>query len=210
MMWNNKHLALAAAAGTAVVAGVIISPNARDSMRGGGADLMTMLGARSPGVRSEGAMTTKGLRVAASAPRAARALPVASGPRQAAIIPAAPVAGGLAPVAIASPAPFAPIAPAVARTPVLAAAPVFAAGGGGLGAAALLPIPLVAAIASGGGGGGGGGPTPSTTPAIPEPGTWLMMIVGFGMLGMFLRRRRRIEAGQGGAAGKRATSAAVA
>jgi hypothetical protein len=29
------------------------------------------------------------------------------------------------------------------------------------------------------------------TAAVPEPATWLMMISGFGVLGMALRRRRR-------------------
>jgi hypothetical protein len=73
-----------------------------------------------------------------------------------------------------------------------AAVPV-AAGGGGLGAgAALLAIPAAAAVLAPGGGGGGSTVTaPDTVPAIPEPGTWLMMIVGFGILGSWLRRQRR-------------------
>jgi hypothetical protein len=33
---------------------------------------------------------------------------------------------------------------------------------------------------------------PTVTPTIPEPATWTMMIVGFGVVGMTLRRRRRI------------------
>jgi hypothetical protein len=43
---------------------------------------------------------------------------------------------------------------------------------------------------------GGGGFVllpPSYSPAIPEPGTWAMMIAGFGLVGMALRRKE-IEA----------------
>jgi hypothetical protein len=92
-------------------------------------------------------------------------------------------------------------APLVAGgAPLLAAAPAVI-GGTGLGAAALLPVPIAAALLApggGGGGGGGGGPTinaPDTTPAIPEPATWLMMILGFGVLGAWLRHRRQIDLG---------------
>lgn len=56
-------------------------------------------------------------------------------------------------------------------------------------------------IGGGGGGGGGGsigspgGTTPPANPPVvvpvPEPATWLMMIVGFGMIGAMLRKRRR-------------------
>jgi hypothetical protein len=53
----------------------------------------------------------------------------------------------------------------------------------------------------GGGSGGGGGDTPTgelvvTTqslvpPAVPEPGTWATMLVGMGLCGFALRRRKR-------------------
>ena len=33
----------------------------------------------------------------------------------------------------------------------------------------------------------------ATTTAIPEPATWAMMIIGFGMVGFGLRRRRRLQ-----------------
>lgn len=69
--------------------------------------------------------------------------------------------------------------------------PVFG-GGGGIGGVV---------IGGGGGGiGGGGGQEPSnpgggtTTPMptspVPEPATWLTMVLGFGMMGSTLRRRR--------------------
>ena len=47
---------------------------------------------------------------------------------------------------------------------------------------------------------GGGGPTPptevpptppTTPPAVPEPGTWATMLMGFGLVGWMMRRRRR-------------------
>lgn len=40
------------------------------------------------------------------------------------------------------------------------------------------------------GGGGGGG---QTTGAVPEPSTWAMMIVGFGLMGNAMRRRARMS-----------------
>jgi len=49
-----------------------------------------------------------------------------------------------------------------------------------------------------GGGGdtppGGGGDTPPPTVAVPEPATWAMMILGMGMAGYAIRRRRRARA----------------
>lgn len=33
---------------------------------------------------------------------------------------------------------------------------------------------------------------PNVTAAVPEPSTWLMMLLGFGSLGLALRRRRRL------------------
>lgn len=39
--------------------------------------------------------------------------------------------------------------------------------------------------------GAGAAALPDTVPAVPEPGTWIMMIVGFFAVGSALRRRRR-------------------
>jgi hypothetical protein len=44
----------------------------------------------------------------------------------------------------------------------------------------------------GGGGGGGPGGTVPGTPGIPEPRTWVMMILGFGAIGAAWRRRRML------------------
>jgi hypothetical protein len=38
---------------------------------------------------------------------------------------------------------------------------------------------------------GDGEPTPHTPPAVPEPGTWATMLLGFGLTGWAMRRRRR-------------------
>lgn len=53
--------------------------------------------------------------------------------------------------------------------------------------------------------GGGGGPNPPPPveppppppppPAVPEPGTWATMLMGFGLIGWLMRRRRRTMAG---------------
>jgi hypothetical protein len=66
-------------------------------------------------------------------------------------------------------------------------------GGGGV----FAPVP-----GGGGGGGGGGGPggppqqppqtpPPEQPPAVPEPGTWAMMLAGFGLIGCRFRRRHQ-------------------
>jgi len=47
--------------------------------------------------------------------------------------------------------------------------------------------------------GGGGGPPTETPPenppppVVPEPGTWATMLLGFGLVGWMMRRRRRTE-----------------
>ena len=65
------------------------------------------------------------------------------------------------------------------------------------------PIPIGGIFAPGGGGtlpgGGPGGPPqqppppgpPQTPPAVPEPASWAMMILGFGLIGLTTRRQRR-------------------
>jgi hypothetical protein len=45
---------------------------------------------------------------------------------------------------------------------------------------------------NGGGNNGGGGENPPI-PAVPEPASWIMMILGFGLAGFVLRRRRPSE-----------------
>ena len=36
-----------------------------------------------------------------------------------------------------------------------------------------------------------GEPTPTSPPVVPEPGTWATMLIGFGLTGLVMRRRRR-------------------
>jgi PEP-CTERM motif len=43
----------------------------------------------------------------------------------------------------------------------------------------------------GSGGGGGGGPTVIPGAPVPEPTTWFMLVVGFGITGFFTRARRQ-------------------
>jgi len=201
MIWNRKYLLGAALTASAVVGGVALTPRGLETVGSARADVMSMLDARSPGARGEGAVTTKGPRMAMAAPRTSRVLPIsqAPAPRQSAVLPIGAPPATLPVAALGTPAPLA-AAPLVAGgAPIFAAAPAVV-GGTGLGAAALLPVPIAAALLAPGGGGGGGGVTisaPDATPAIPEPATWLMMILGFGLLGTWLRHRRRTDVGAG-------------
>ena len=47
--------------------------------------------------------------------------------------------------------------------------------------------------------GGGGGGTPPPVPAVPEPATWAMLLLGMGATGAMMRRRPRIAAISGNA-----------
>ena len=153
-----------------------------------GTDFLSLMRARSPGDRAEGAQTTK-----RPVQLAALARPVSKAAPAAAISPP-PVAAP--PVAMAAPAAVAPVAPAVAGAPVVSAVPV--AAGGFPAAAGLAILPLIPFID----GGDDDGVSPSVpqppTPAIPEPATWMMMILGFGILGSVMRRRRKLARGEPG------------
>jgi hypothetical protein len=169
---------------------------------GGVPDVLSMLHKRSPEQRPEGALASTKGRVSAVLPAAVSPAPA---PKIASV--AAPAAK---PAIVTYAVPETPMAmpaavvPAVASALPLAAAP--AAAGGGL----FIP-PLVIP----GGGGGiatlvtppGTSVPPTPVPGVPEPATWAMMIIGFGLLGGLLRRRRR-TAGETGTA--RAGYAALA
>ena len=168
-------------------------------VRAAGASLLGSMRARSPGDRGDGAVTTKGLREplaqAPATPAVSRVLSLA--PTPAAAAPAVPVAA-VAPL-VAAPPPAAAIVPAVlapAALPVIASA--VPSGGAGF-------LPLIPIIAGGGGGGGiavSAPPGVTPVPAVPEPATWAMMIIGFGSIGAFLRRRKRqLQQGDGREAG---------
>mgnify|MGYP000176760204 CR=1 FL=1 len=161
---------------------------------GGVPDVMSMLHKRSPEQRPEGALASAKGRVSAVLP--------------AAVAPAAPPKVA----SVAAPAGKPPIVTyAVPETPMVLPAAVVPA------VASALPLAATPAAAGGGlfipplivpGGGGGGITTlvtpPTSTPnppvpGVPEPATWAMMIIGFGLLGALLRRRRR-TAGETGLA----------
>lgn len=184
---------------TAIAAGAIGGMTVLDrsgvGIESAGTSLLAAMRARSPGSREEGAFTTKGPRTAPVP--ASQVLSERTPAPEAAPAPVAAVAPAALPPVAAAPPPAAAIVPAVLAPAAIVPA-VAAASGPGL--AALLPILPAAALIGGGGGGGGpgtlvvppggGGTPPPPGPAIPEPATWLMMISGFAMLGLFLRRRR--------------------
>ena len=156
------------------------------AVSGGAQNLLELLDRRSPGARTEGQLTkTK---------QHQRALARMRGAPHARAPAAEPVPAGLpelAAILMDVPQPL----------PVeLAAAPLVEVG----------PPPSLGTLIGspgGGGGGGGGGPgtpggdTPQTipteqphvpvvdTPAVPEPGTWAMMLLGFAAIGWRVRRR---------------------
>lgn len=82
----------------------------------------------------------------------------------------------------AGPATFASLGPVLGPT----ATPVFSASS---------PPPTNGGGTGGGAGGGSSGGQPGTdpVPAVPEPATWLSLILGFFGIGAVLRRRRRRE-----------------
>lgn len=157
-------------------------------------DPLSILGDRSPGARGGGSLA--GGKLSAVKLANVDTGPVGaitpSGPTQRVLSgarPAQPVVAGASgpapgfvgsvPTSIGSPGGgFVGSAPAGGVIP----GPIPGGGGGGV----FFPP-------SGGGGGGGGGvvPQPPAIVPVPEPTTWAMMILGFGMIGAMLRRRAR-------------------
>ena len=154
--------------------------------------LADMFARRSPGERTTAHLTKtkhkhKHFAVLAAREEAEIPAPPVEKPLVEALLTPAPATLPVIPVALPAIAEKAapPIAPAV-FAPVIGGG-IFAPGGGG-----------------GGPGGGGGGPPgqpppnqppgqPPPTPSVPEPGTWAMMIAGFGLSGLMLRRRHRAD-----------------
>lgn len=155
-------------------------------------ELMAMLDARSPGEREAGALTqTKIKKRLAFVPRE-RALGKTFPPKPSPMEQLAKVIVPAPPVQVVPPiAPLVPpttadiINPATliaSLPPVGGGTPIIGGGGG------LLPPPPP---------GGNGPPTSEVPPGgpvvspVPEPGTWLTMLLGFGMIGSAMSRRRK-------------------
>lgn len=157
---------------------------------------LAMIRSHSPGVRAAGAITNKKPRVVRRMASIASARPHYVRPAKIAAYRPKRVYAVL-PTGVEAPVPTAlgtsamPIA--TISTPLPAALVPVLGGGSSIGPGALTLLTIPVGIIAGGGGGGGGGVSSGGdfTPAAPEPGTWLMMILGFGFLGTLLRRRRR-------------------
>jgi hypothetical protein len=184
----------AIAAGVALVAVGAAAPFTDLPVRaiGNVPDVLSMLHKRSPEERPEGALVATKGRVSAVLP--------------AAVAPAAPKVATVAPAAAAKPVvvaqavpPTSAVLPAAVIPAVATAVPLAAVPAAAAGRSFFIP-PLVIP-----GGGGGGGITiqdntpPAAVPGVPEPETWAMMIIGFGLLGGLLRRRRRTASETGAA-----------
>ena len=147
--------------------------------------LMSMLDQRSPGVRTKGELTKtkRSFKVLSSTswPELAKTVRPAPAPLTA----ANPILPNAAPPEVAMLSGFMPGALTGLGVP-----PVVVGGGGGG------PVGGGGGGCCGGGVGGGGGITPTEVPpevpAVPEPSTWAMLLIGFGAIGTALRRRRRV------------------
>lgn len=165
--------------------------------------VMSLLDARSPGERTKGELSkTKVERLASPRARAlGKVFPPQPTPteRLAQVIvpnPPAPIVEAIPPVPPAVPPALGEV---ISPSGLIASAPLALGSallGGSFGGGLVGPPP--------GGGGGGGGITPPPTgttpppvdtvaPAVPEPGTWLMMLLGFGMIGSAMRGRGRLR-----------------
>ncbi len=185
-----------AIAGFACLAGVASAPLAVMSFAGNpdlvmpgvqtAERLMAMLDARSPGERAEGALTQTKRRLA-SAPR--KRTPVKPQPPIPPMEELARIINPVPPVLPVEVVP--PIVPPPAAADIIAPASLTASAPAGFGSEVI------------GGGfvspppGGSAPPTsevpppPPVTSAVPEPGTWAMMLLGFAMIGSAMPRRRR-------------------
>jgi len=177
-----------AGAGTFFVTGVTGSDLAHAAVSQA-KSLTDLLDARSPGERTEEQLTkTKRARALAKhrvGPAAVHRQPSKQMVELAQLLTSQP----LAPVSLEQPLPLSAIS---SPTPLQT---IIGGGVGGGGGGGVMPP-----------GGGGGGPVtfPTTQPrqvitgpsAVPEPGTWATMLLGFGFIGWRMRRRARRPIGQ--------------
>ena len=189
---QRRRTILMSAAALALVVGAPLGIVARMGMLDPGLpgldsakSFLALMTDRSPGERTKAELTkTKSKKLAMAAPKM-RALPKVAKPE----LPKEFVA------AIAPPLPNIAEVPATAPLssigPLLITPGIPGAGGG-------IVVPPQAPP---GGGGGPPGPPPEsppvtptpteTPPFVPEPGTWATMLLGFGLTGWMMRRRRR-------------------
>jgi hypothetical protein len=179
-------------AGTPVALQTLASHGVDVSVLSAPKSLMALLDARSPGEREKGALTS-------------------TKPRKLAATTAKPSQRALGKIVQPSAAPPAEFVKAltppetVAAAPAIAPPPTLAEVIPAVGVPGSASPPGVALIGSPGGGGPGapgapgvpGAPGTPETPqipvipsAVPEPATWLMMLLGFGVIGSSMRRRR--------------------
>lgn len=157
-------------------------------------DPSSILGQRSPGARGAAGFSKDKLAMVKTPPYTQVASIPGTPPSQRVLSGGRPGIPGVVPSAatplasypnFVSPAGSAPGASGAGVT-----APGFIGPGGGL-----VPGGIGGGGAGGGvvppGGGGGVTPPPPTVVPVPEPGTWAMMILGFGMIGGMMRRRAR-------------------
>lgn len=172
------------------------------SMGAGASSALAELVARSPGMRIGGVSLKAKTRRAQFSPAAPAGPGSEAAPGNAlasvlgtAVGPEGPVPGTGAIGPGDFPRDF--TAPDVPREASGPGSPTFGSGGG-------VGIPVGGVPIFGGGGGGvigggtGGGPPilpppPPVIPGIPEPSAWLMLIIGFGLIGGSMRRERRVR-----------------
>lgn len=173
----------------------------------GTATLMSLLGQRSPGTRTTAVLTKKGKKVAAQP--GARALGKIRRPELPAAFLQALLPGTVfqkveEPVVLVNSIVGVPL-PQLALT---SEAPLSVVGGESSSPGFGSPGGGFSVTTPGGGGGGGGLPpegtlpvtaptvvVPTPVPAVPEPGTWAMMLLGFAFLGKSLRKRAALDVG---------------
>lgn len=189
-IWNLRMGAIALSlAATLAGAPVVINSLAKHgystSMASPVDRLMSLLDARSPGERATGELALTKQKVVKTAnfvKPSERALGKIVHPKPSAtaefIRAIAPPAPDVSLLAVVPPMTLADVIPPVTSAPPL---------NGGVG------IPTVIGSSSGPSSPTPLGltpPIPTPAPAVPEPATWLMMILGFGMIGRSLRKRR--------------------
>lgn len=157
------------------------------------ADPLAILEGRSPGVRPSGALAQSKPRKPVPLGAAKPSERVLANVRTRPIVPAVMTVDGTQGPFAPVPALFDPTAPAQnALASTSEPAPIVNAGNGGGGLLPNVPGGFVAGGGAPATGAAGGIPaTPAPVTPVPEPQTWVMMILGFLMVGQSLRSRPR-------------------